>query len=172
MEHLIAAAIEEISGGNDGDFDYYRGATTGEDADANVDGCDRPSSSSLHFDDDVVRDIAANGDDPSNTPSTPPSFAGGAAVVASTSPTNDVAIEGRGVDDENEDDENENDDENDAIASLSPWQSTFRQVRDFHDLGHARYPPRLASWLESQRRRYGPYRHRVHDGGGGGRERL
>jgi hypothetical protein len=44
-----------------------------------------------------------------------------------------------------------------SAATAASWQSTFRQILDFRGLGHARYPPRLASWLDAQRRRYGPY---------------
>lgn len=43
----------------------------------------------------------------------------------------------------------------DVIAAS--WQSTFKQIRDFHDLGHRHYPPRLAAWLDAQRRRYVAY---------------
>ncbi|KAL3817093.1 hypothetical protein ACHAXA_009924, partial [Cyclostephanos tholiformis] len=118
MEHLIAAAIEEIDGG-DGDFDFYRATSSSmadveneedeyEEVDVGI-----PPSSSRRVDDDSPRLDRPHDDRPSSP-------------AASTSPTNDVAPDG----------------------------------------GDGDAP---SSWIESQRRRYGPYRsHVVDDGGGGG----
>ncbi|KAL9186214.1 hypothetical protein ACHAXT_005452 [Thalassiosira profunda] len=49
-----------------------------------------------------------------------------------------------------------------AIPPPSPgtfptWQTMFRQLQDFHALGHRQFPPRMALWMNSQRRRYKTY---------------
>jgi hypothetical protein len=45
-----------------------------------------------------------------------------------------------------------------ASRQTPSWQETFRQIHDFHKLGNAKsLPPRLAKWMDAQRRRYKLY---------------
>ncbi len=37
------------------------------------------------------------------------------------------------------------------------WQEMFQQLKDFHELKHHRVPPRLARWMNAQRRQYKMY---------------
>ena len=155
MEHLIAAAMAGVNmmDADNNDFDYYSMmAEEGTSKSASAahphmhgEGVNNRPQDFLDVDEDVPLsededseekdDVANNYSDRHNdipqdrTPAA--SMTTRASLSAATSSPTDV------------------------IAAA--WQSTFKQIRDFHDLGHRNYPPRLAAWLDSQRRRYAAY---------------
>ena len=44
-----------------------------------------------------------------------------------------------------------------ANEAGATWQNMYQQLKDFHQLGHRKLPPRLAQWMDIQRRQYKIY---------------
>ena len=128
MEHLIAAAMAGVNMMDaDNDFDYY--SMTAEEG--KNDDVPLSEDADSEGEDDVTNNYSDRHHDIPQDRPPGASMTTRASLSAATSSPSDV------------------------IAAS--WQSTFKQIRDFHDLGHRHYPPRLAAWLDVQRRRYVAY---------------
>mmetsp|Transcript_20055 Transcript_20055/g.43485 ORF Transcript_20055/g.43485 Transcript_20055/m.43485 type:complete len:1629 (+) Transcript_20055:107-4993(+) len=128
MEHLVAAAIEEDAA----DMHIMMGASSTASA--------ASSSFAHHYDaqeDDYHYHHDSHAQDPVDD--YPPSPASNYDYNSFQQPSPSATVMAVGGD------------------GIITWQAMFQQLKDFYDLGHRRVPPRMAKWMNAQRRQYKMY---------------